>query len=239
MAVDLRIAKPGQLGNLLQHFTGSGRHNAALREAAVRQRPARLRVRDPRRRNRRHATRCATEEEVYELLGLAYIEPELRENRGELEAARTTGDAAAADRAGGHPRRPAQPHDRLRRPQHDRGDGARRARARLRVPRDHRPLGLATASATTSRPSSCAARSSSCARPTRAIEGIELLAGSEVNILPDGSLDYEDELLGELDWVIASVHTAFGTGEQRDDRAGDRRDRAPARATPSATPPAA
>ncbi len=47
-----------------------------------------------------------------------------------------------------------------------------------------------------------------------AIDGIELLAGSEVNILPDGSLDYEDELLGELDWVIASVHTAFGMSEQ-------------------------
>ncbi len=47
------------------------------------------------------------------------------------------------------------------------------------------------------------------------IEGIRILAGSEVNILPDGSLDYEDELLGELDWVIASVHTAFGMSEQK------------------------
>jgi DNA polymerase (family X) len=46
------------------------------------------------------------------------------------------------------------------------------------------------------------------------VEGIELLAGSEVNILPDGSLDYEDELLGELDWLIASVHTSFGISEQ-------------------------
>jgi len=46
------------------------------------------------------------------------------------------------------------------------------------------------------------------------IAGIELLAGSEVNILPDGSLDYEDELLGQLDWVIASVHTSFGMDEQ-------------------------
>ena len=41
------------------------------------------------------------------------------------------------------------------------------------------------------------------------VEGIELLAGSEVNILPDGSLDYDDELLAELDWVIASVHSSF------------------------------
>jgi DNA polymerase (family 10) len=46
------------------------------------------------------------------------------------------------------------------------------------------------------------------------IEGLRLLAGSEVNVLPDGSLDYDDELLGELDWVIASVHTAFGMTEQ-------------------------
>jgi DNA polymerase (family 10) len=46
------------------------------------------------------------------------------------------------------------------------------------------------------------------------VEGIKLLAGSEVNILPDGSLDYEDQLLGELDWVIASAHTAFGISEE-------------------------
>ncbi|HEY2767457.1 MAG TPA: PHP domain-containing protein, partial [Solirubrobacteraceae bacterium] len=47
------------------------------------------------------------------------------------------------------------------------------------------------------------------------LEGIQLLAGSEVNILPDGSLDYDDELLARLDWVVASVHTAFGMDEQR------------------------
>ena len=179
---------------------------------------------------------------MYELLGLAYIEPELRENRGELEAARLDGGAglpSARSSLGGHPRRPAQPHGRLRRPRHDRGDGRRRARARLRVSGDHRPLGDRMASATTSRPSSCAARSSWCTRWTRRIEGIELLAGSEVNILPDGSLDYEDELLAELDWVIASVHTAFGTSRTGDDRADDHGDRAPARGRdrPSHGPP--
>jgi DNA polymerase (family 10) len=41
-----------------------------------------------------------------------------------------------------------------------------------------------------------------------------VLAGSEVNILPDGSLDYDDELLAQLDWVVASMHTAFGMAEQ-------------------------
>ncbi len=46
------------------------------------------------------------------------------------------------------------------------------------------------------------------------LEGLQLLAGSEVNILPDGTLDYEDALLAQLDWVVASVHTAFGVGER-------------------------
>src|SRR5258707_6528970 len=44
------------------------------------------------------------------------------------------------------------------------------------------------------------------------MDGFELLIGSEVNFLPDGSLDYVDELLAELDWVVASVHTSFGLG---------------------------
>jgi DNA polymerase (family 10) len=47
-----------------------------------------------------------------------------------------------------------------------------------------------------------------------AIDGIELLVGSEVNILPDGSLDYADELLARLDWAIASVHTSFAMDER-------------------------
>ncbi len=46
------------------------------------------------------------------------------------------------------------------------------------------------------------------------IEGIELLAGSEVNVLPDGSLDYQDDLLAQLDWVVASVHTSFGISRE-------------------------
>ncbi len=41
------------------------------------------------------------------------------------------------------------------------------------------------------------------------VEGLQLLAGSEVNILPDGRLDYDDDILAELDWVIASVHSSF------------------------------
>ena len=87
IGVDLRIAKPHQLGNLLQHFTGSGPHNAALREAAVRRG---LHVSEYGIFDDATGTThtCASEQEVYELLGLAYIEPELREHRGELAARR-------------------------------------------------------------------------------------------------------------------------------------------------------
>ncbi len=95
VSVDLRIAKPSQLGNLLQHFTGSGKHNAALRETAVR---AGLHVSEYGISDDATGatTTCASEREVYELLGLAYIEPELREDRGELAAAALGPDSAVA-----------------------------------------------------------------------------------------------------------------------------------------------
>ncbi len=86
VSIDLRIAKPGQLGNLLQHFTGSGKHNAALREMAVRKglHVSEYGIKDD---ATGATTTYASEQEVYARLGLAYIEPELREDRGELAAA--------------------------------------------------------------------------------------------------------------------------------------------------------
>ena len=59
--------------------------------------------------------------------------------------------------------------------------------------------------------------------------GFRLLAGSEINIGLDGSLDYPDDLLEALDWVVASVHTSFSISEAGDDRAGPGGDREPAR----------
>jgi DNA polymerase (family X) len=84
--IDLKIVAPDQFGNLLQHFTGSKEHNMALRDAAVRKglHVSEYGVLDD---STSKTHRCATEAEVYALLGLEYIEPELRENRGELEAA--------------------------------------------------------------------------------------------------------------------------------------------------------
>src|SRR3954471_5449400 len=89
--VDLRVVAPDQFGNVLQHFTGSKAHNVQLREAAVRRglHVSEYGILDD---ATGETVRCATEEEVYETLGLAWIPPELREGRGELEAAGVGGD---------------------------------------------------------------------------------------------------------------------------------------------------
>ena len=208
MAVDLRIAKPSQLGNLLQHFTGSGPHNAALREGAVRRglHVSEHGVLD----DASGSTRtCTREEEVYELLGLPYIEPELRENRGELQAEHLPELIGLQDIRGDlHSHTIAS-------------DGHNTIVEMALAARERGYSYLAITDHSASHgfgddvsPSQLAHQIELVREADASLEGIQLLAGSEVNILPDGSLDYEDELLGELDWVIASVHTAFGIGEQ-------------------------
>ncbi len=229
VAVDLRIAKPAQLGNLLQHFTGSGRHNAALREAAVRRG---LHVSeyglldDAIGRTRT----CATEQEVYELLGLAYIEPELREDRGELEAARA--DFATSEHdpsaARGHPDERALPElielGDIRGDLHSHtvaSDGHNTIEEMGLAARalGYEYLAITDHSATHGfgndvSPEQLRRQIELVHEANQRIEGIELLAGSEINILPDGSLDYQEELVASLDWVIASAHTSFGMSEQ-------------------------
>ena len=96
MKIDLQVVEPDQFGNVLQHLTGSKAHNVQLREAAVRKglHVSQYGIVDD---STGETIRCATEEEVYATLGYAWIPPELREGRGELEAARST--AAPASRS--------------------------------------------------------------------------------------------------------------------------------------------
>jgi DNA polymerase (family X) len=242
-SVDLRIAKPSQIGNLLQHFTGSGKHNAALREMAVRKglHVSEYGVYDD---ATGRTTTCESEREVYSLLGLAYIEPELREDRGELAAAsldlQRTGGAGpsrgGAERAGG-----ADPHKagagsasglpKLIELADIKGDlhchtvasdGRHTIEEMALAARERRYEYVAITDHSASHgfgndvsPEELRRQVERVREVDAMLEGIEVLAGSEVNILPDGSLDYEDKLLAELDWVIASVHTAFGMSEQK------------------------
>ncbi len=204
IAVDVRIVEPDQFGNLLQHLTGSKQHNMALRDAAVRKglHVSEYGMLDD---ATGETHRCATEHEVYALLGLEYIEPELRENRGELEAAA----------AGTLPKLIRQ--DDLRGDLHSHttaSDGTASIEEMALAAREfgYEYLAITDHSASFGfgdEVSPDRLREQIARIHATEVDGIELLAGSEVNILPDGSLDYPDELLAELDWVIASVHSSF------------------------------
>ena len=165
MKVDLKVVEPDQFGNVLQHFTGSKEHNVALREAAVKGglHVSEYGILDD---ATGETLRCASEEEVYAKLGLAWIPPELREGRGELQAA-AAGTlpelVTLADLRGDlH-----SPHDTLGRPPGRRGDGRGRARPRATSTSRSPTTPRRTASATTSTPACCARRSSACGRSPR------------------------------------------------------------------------
>ncbi len=212
IAADVRVVEPDQFGNVHQHLTGSQQHNVALRERAVRLglHISEYGVLD-------EATgvthRCATEAEVYALAGMAYIEPELREGRGELEAAlggTLPRLVTAADLKGD-----LHCHTRA-------SDGTASVEEMARAARDagYEYLAITDHSATMGFGADVSADElRHQIERVRAIDatlpGFRLLIGSEVNILPDGSLDYPDELLSSLDWVLASVHTSFRMSRAR------------------------
>ncbi|MGD1051221.1 MAG: DNA polymerase/3'-5' exonuclease PolX [Solirubrobacteraceae bacterium] len=207
MVVELRAVAPEQFGNLLQHLTGSAAHNAALRERAVRDglHISEYGVLD----DATQTTRvCAEETELYALLGLPYIEPELRENRGELEAALAGALPSLVEL--GDIRGDLHCHTTA-----SDGRASIEEMALAARERGYEYLAITDHSATHGfgddvSPDQLRRQIELVREADARIEGIRLLAGSEVNVLPDGELDYEDELLAALDWVIASVHTAFG-----------------------------
>ena len=208
LKVDLRIVEPDQFGNLMQHFTGSKEHNMALRDAAVRKglHVSEYGLLDD---STGVTHRCEREEQVYELLGLEYIEPELRENRGELEAAAkgTLPQLVTVEDLRGDLHSHTTASDGTASIE----EMARAARAAgyeyLAVTDHSASFGFGDeVSPTRLREQIARIRELS---ETDEVDGITLLAGSEVNILPDGRLDYDDEHLAELDWVVASVHSSF------------------------------
>ena len=211
MKVDLRVVEPDQFGNVLQHFTGAKAHNVALRESAVRRglHVSEYGILDD---ETGETLRCATEEEVYERLGLEWIPPELREGRGELEAAAN----------GSLPRLLTEEDIRGDLHCHTTLSDGRQTleqMAEAALARGLEYLAVTDHSASHGfgdhvTPEALEARIDEVHALNAKLDGLELLAGSEVNILTDGSLDYEDELLARLDWVIASVHTSFAMGEK-------------------------
>ncbi|RZF24520.1 DNA polymerase/3'-5' exonuclease PolX [Paraburkholderia sp. UYCP14C] len=205
LQVDLRVVAPERLGAALVYFTGSRAHNIAIRRIAQAQ-GMKLNEYGVYRGERRVAG--ATEESVYRSIGLAWVPPELREDRGEVEAARTgrlpelvklgdlRGDLHAHTNA-------SDGRDSLR----DMALGARARGLRYLAITDHsRRLGIAHGLDA----QRLARQIDEIDRLNAELDRIVLLKGVEVDILEDGRLDLPDDLLSRLDIVVASVHSHFG-----------------------------
>jgi DNA polymerase (family 10) len=204
IAVDLRIVTPATFGNLLQHFTGSKAHNVHLRELAVRRglHVSEHGILDD---ETGETTRCATEEEVYERLGFTYVEPELREDRGELEPGFVPPQLITLEDLRGDLHCHTVASD---------GHGTIEEMALAAIERGHEYLAITDHSASHGfgnhvTPDALLRHIEAVRRVDERLDGIRVLAGSEVNILPDGALDYDDAILEQLDWVVASAHTSF------------------------------
>lgn len=208
---DLRAVASDQFPFALQYFTGSKEHNVAIRSLAIKRglslneygftgEPA-------------AAPTVHDEADIYQALGLQMIPPELRENLGEIEAA-----TAPA----GLPR--LIELENLRGTFHNHttaSDGVDTLEAMADAAID---LGLEYLGIADHSKSSFQARGldetrliaqiEDIARLNATFDGFRLLAGSEVDILKDGSLDFDDATLARLDYTVASVHNAFTLDEQ-------------------------
>jgi DNA polymerase (family 10) len=212
LKVDLRIGTEDTFGNLLQHFTGSAAHNVQLRERAL-ARGLSVSENGVAVVDGKKVHKFADEAGVYELLGLPYIVPELREGRGEIEAG-DTGELPALITVEDI-RGDLHCHTTLSDGRNSLAEMADAARKR-----GYAYLAITDHSASHGFGNDVSARQLAkrieeiLAWNESAPRGFRLLAGSEVNIGMAGEPDYPDELLAELDWVIGSVHTSFAISEK-------------------------
>jgi DNA polymerase (family X) len=211
ISVDLRIVPPAAFGNLLQHFTGSQAHNVQLREEAV-ARGLSVSEHGVTDAESGETELCESEEAVYERLGYSYIEPELREGRGELKAARKGELPELVELA--DIRGDLHSHTTLsdgRNSLEEMAEAARQRGYAYLAITDHSASHGFGDHVTEER---LWQRIEEVREWNKGKRGFRLLAGSEINIGLDGSLDYPDDLVEALDWVVASVHTSFSVSEK-------------------------
>jgi DNA polymerase (family 10) len=201
--MDLRVVEPEAFGAALVYFTGSKQHNIRIREMAVRKglKISEYGVFDD--KGKRVAGK--TEQEVYRAIGLPWIPPELREDTGEVEAALR-----------GKLPRLIDPGD-IRGDLHDHTDASDgtcsiEALAEAACARGYQYIAVSDHSqaATVARGLSAdelRTHVEKIREVQKAHPGITILAGAECDILPDGSMDYPDEVLAELDIVVGAVHS--------------------------------
>jgi DNA polymerase (family 10) len=193
---DLRVVPPESYGNLLQHFTGSKDHNVALRERAVKDGLSvseySITVVET-----GEEQKFAEEEQVYERLGYQFIPPELRENSGELDAARKGELPQLVDL--GDLKGDLHTHTSYSDGRDSLEQMALAARAR----------GYSYYAVTDHPRGTLAEQDLEIDALNERLKPFRILKGIEVNIRIDGSVSLPDEALAERDWVMASLHAAF------------------------------
>lgn len=210
LQVDARVVAPESYGAALHYFTGSKAHNIAIRRLGQEKG---LKINEYGVFKGQTRVAGETEESVYQAVGLPFIPPELRENRGEIEAARKgylpklielsdlKGDLHTHSKA-------SDGHATLK-------EMARAAKQRgfeyLAVTEHSSRLTIARGLDSVQ----LAKQIDEIDRLNAQLEGITLLKGIEVDILEDGSLDLPDWILGKLDLVIGAVHSHFGLSRAR------------------------
>ncbi|MCK5709674.1 MAG: DNA polymerase/3'-5' exonuclease PolX, partial [Deltaproteobacteria bacterium] len=202
--VDLRVVGPKSYGGALQYFSGSQAHNVKLRTIASKNG---LRINEYGIFKGEDKVAGETEKEMYGTLGLPFIPPELREDRGEIEAA-IEGNLPDLIELGD-----------IKGDLHMHTTWSDGKASIEEMAESAMELGYEYIAITDHSPSSTIASGLSIERliekkkelqaVNKIMKGINILMGSEVDIKMDGSLDYPDETLKELDVVIASVHSGF------------------------------
>ena len=211
LQVDLRIVEPGQFGAALVYFTGSKEHNVRLRDLA---KDRGLKVNEYGVFRVIGNARIAgkTEEEVYRALRMDWIPPELREDRGEIAAAR----ARRLPRLVEESDLKGDLHSHT-----NATDGRNTIQAMLQAAKAKGHQYVAVTDHTKSTRVAGGLTEREFARHLRAIRtaakavpGIRVLCGAEVDILPDGALDLSDAILREMDVVVIAVHSHFAMREE-------------------------
>ena len=204
--VDLRVVEPASFGAALVYFTGSKQHNIRIREMAVK-RGLKLNEYGVFRESTGRRVAGATEEDVYAAIDLPWIPPELREDAGEVEAAARGALPQLVEL--GDVRGDLHCHTNASDGHHTIEALVAAAEARgyeYVAVTDHSPSARVAGGLDAKE---LAAHVAKIRSVQKRHPRITVLAGSECDILPDGSLDYPDEVLAGLDLVIGAVHSRF------------------------------
>jgi len=208
---DLRIVTSDQRGAALQYFTGSKAHNIALRDRAL-ERGLKLNEYGLFDANDK-AIAGAKEQDIYKALGLAYIEPELRENRGEIEAAAEQALPSLITRADLKGDVHMHTTESDGRESLETMVAAAKARGLDYIAITDHSQSLAMANGLDE--TRAMANAERIRNYSKTQKGITVLAGIECDILADGAMDLSDDCLAALDIVVASIHSAL-TQDERD-----------------------